>query len=119
MPEDQARLWDAALDTLGSELAIKFLAALSWELTLAGRGEYGTEGAMPSGSQYALRCFNELLHRTNMQMCQAVGVPHGGYPDPDFLGTLRNEATRGDRLSRLESVIGRALRTVDADSVGS
>jgi hypothetical protein len=54
---------------------------------------------MRSGSQYALRCYNELLHRTSMQMCQAVGLPLGGYPDIDFIAMLRNEAARGDRLS--------------------
>jgi hypothetical protein len=119
MHEDQQRLWDAALGTLRSELSLKFLASLSWELTIAARGEYGMAGDMPSGSEYALRCYNELLHRTGMQMCQAVGVPHGGYPDEDFIGMLQAEATRGDRLSSLESAVYRALRTVEAGPASS
>jgi hypothetical protein len=119
MREDQQRLREAALEALRSEQTIKFLAALTWELTLAARGEYGSEGSMPPGSEYPLRCYNELLHRTSMQMCQAVGVPHGGYPNEDFIDMLLSEAARGDRLNSLESAVARVLRLLSTDSADS
>jgi len=112
MPEEHNDPWDAALDALSSDEAIRFLACLSWELTLAARGEYGAQGDMPAGSEYPLRAYNELLHRTSMQMCQAVGVPHGGYPDEAFIGTLRAEAASADGLSSVESAVARTLRTL-------
>jgi hypothetical protein len=56
---DQQRLREAALDALRSEQVIEFLAALTWELTLAARREYGLEGSAP-GSEYPLRSYNEL-----------------------------------------------------------
>jgi hypothetical protein len=92
MPEERNDPWDAALDALGSDEAVRFLACLSWELTLAARAEYGIQGDMPPGSEYLLRSYNELLHRTSMQMCRAVGVPHGGHPDEAFIDMLRAEA---------------------------
>ena len=76
MPEEHNGPRDAALAALGSHEAIRFLAWLGWELTAAARGEYGTQGDMPPGSEYSLRSYNELLHRTSMQMCESVGVPH-------------------------------------------
>ncbi len=112
MPEEHSGPWGAALDALGSDKAVPFLACLSWELTLAARGEYGPQGNMPPGSEYALRSYNELLHRTSMQMCQAVGMPHGGYPDEAFINMLQAEADRAGRLPNLESAVGRALRTL-------
>jgi hypothetical protein len=112
MPEEHNSPWDAALDALGSEEAIRFLACLSLELTLAARGEYGTQGDMAPGSEYPLRSYNELLHRISMQMCQAVGVPHGGYPDEAFLDMLRAEAARADRLPNVENAVSRTLRTL-------
>jgi hypothetical protein len=51
-----------------------------------------------------------------MQMCQVVGVPHGGYPDEDFIGMLQTEAARGDRVNSLEDAVGNALRTLESGS---
>jgi hypothetical protein len=107
--------WDAALDALGSDEAIRFLACLTWELTLAARGDYGTQGDMPPGCEIPLRSYNEMLHRTSMKMCQAVGVPHGGYPDEAFIDMLRAEAARADRLTNLEIAVVRTLRTLARD----
>jgi len=115
MPEEHNGPWDAALAALGSDEAIRFLACLSWELTVAARREYGTQGDMPPGSEYPLRSYNELLHRTSMQLCQSVGVPHGGYPDEAFIEMLQAEATRAERLSNVESAVGRTLRTLARD----
>jgi hypothetical protein len=116
MPEEHDSPWDAALDALGSDEAIRFLSCLSWELTIAARAEYGPKGTMPPGSEISLRSYNELLHRTSMQMCQVVGVPHGGYPDEDFIGMLQTEAARGDRVNSLEDAVGNALRTLESGS---
>jgi hypothetical protein len=76
LPESQQRLWDGALE------ALALLASLSWELTIAARGEYGTAGSMPSVSEYVFQCYNELLQRTSLQMCQGVGVPPRRRPPP-------------------------------------
>jgi hypothetical protein len=51
-----------------------------------------------------------------MQMCQATGVLHGGYPNEDFIDMLFNEAARGDRLNSLESALGRVVRLLSTDS---
>jgi hypothetical protein len=112
MPVEHNSPRDAALDALGSDEAIRFLACLSWELTLAARGEYGTQGDMAPASEYPLRSYNELLHRTSMQLCQAVGVPHGGCPDEAFLDMLRSEAARANRLANVEYAVRRTLRTL-------
>lgn len=53
-----------------------------------------------------------MLHRTSMQMCQVVGVPHGGYPDEAFIEMLQTEATRADRLTNVEDAVCRALRSL-------
>ena len=114
MREAQQDLWVRALDALRSEASLRFLASLGLELTLLGRCEYGPDGTMPPGSEVGLRCVNELLHRSSMQMCLAVGAPHGGYPDEAFLSMLQDEAKRGERLGRLEVAVSRALQSLDS-----
>jgi hypothetical protein len=64
---------------------------------------------MPEGSEYGLRCFNELAHRTAMQMCRAVGMPVIGYPPDAFVETIEAEADRNGLLPNLRAAIERAL----------
>jgi hypothetical protein len=99
-----------ALQALRSDAAIHFLAQFVYEITRVVRTEYGSDGTMPPGSGFALRCFNEMLHRTSMQMRQVLGTPRAGYPDDVYLNILENEATVGERLEVLHSVMVRALR---------
>ncbi len=109
-------LWDRVIQLLQAEAALPFLTCLSFELTLAARSTYGPEERMHAGSEYSLRSFNELLHRTSMQLCQAVGIPERGYPPDAYLAMLQNEAQRSGLFDPLEWAIRRALKSVERDS---
>ena len=109
MTNESAQLRHAALQALRSDAANHFLAQLVYELTRAVREEYGPDGTMSPGSEFTLRCFNEMVHRTSMQMRQVLGTPSAGYPDDVYLNILENEASDGERLDVLTSAIARAL----------
>jgi len=104
------------LNALRSDAALSFLAQLMYELTRAARDEYGPEGTMPPGSEFALRCFNEMLHRTSMQMRKVLGTPDAGYPDDVYLNMLDNEANVGERPGVLTSVLTRAVEAATSPS---
>ena len=106
-------VWSQAAEVLKSERAAALLGCMVYELTLAARSRYGPEGSMPSGSEYPLRCINELLHRTGMQLRQLAGMPDAGYPTDAYLETIRHEAENGGLLAELEDVIRRALTTAE------
>ncbi len=105
-------VWSQAARVLDSETATTFLGCMVLELTLAARTQYGPEGSMPPGSEYSLRCFNELVHRTGMQICRSVGVADAGYPTEAYLSKLRYEAEDGELLAELEYAMGRAVKSV-------
>jgi hypothetical protein len=94
-------------------MATAFLGCMVFELTLAARSQYGPEGSMPSGSEYSLRCFNELVHRTGMQLRRSVGMADAGYPTDAYLSRLRYDAENGDPLAELEHAMGRAVTAVE------
>jgi hypothetical protein len=106
-------VWSRAARILDSEVATAFLGCRVFELTLAARSQCGPEGSMPSGSEYSLRCFNELVHRTVMQFRRSVGVAEAGYPTEAYLSRLRYEAEDGQLLAELEYAMGRAFTTAE------
>ena len=67
---------------------------------------------MPPGSEYQLRCFNELTHRTGMQLRRSVGMAGTGYPTFAYLAKLQNEAEGANLLPELAYAMDRALTAV-------
>ena len=103
MAQIRPEIRSGVVGALDGDGAAMFIANLMSQLTVGARSQYGPDGTMPARSDFALRCFNELIHGCTSPLQKALGSAGAGYPSDTFVDVLEEEVGRNDLVTELES----------------